>query len=691
MRRLWLLGLLLLSIGVGPGWTQGDTIVLKRGKPVRGRIWDRESDVVYNEFFTRIRRVTHGTHRVPAKKVKRVKAEPSPHFAFWREARELRDGTADQWVALGKRATSQKLKTLARFAFTEALVRKPAHAEARRLLGSAAKRVTGSDPRLNPDLAKKLAAFMAVPADDVAGADAAFKAVQSAGETRPRHYLERARRSQREKKGRTNDRVLTLRSKDHKGVYTLYVPQSYDPLRPTPLLVGLHGGGPAGKDRQGVVGSGRAAMGFFQNGAEQNGFLVVCPTALRAPWANPMNDGFLLTIVEEIGMLFNVDLNRTYLAGHSMGGFGTWHYGPKYAHLWAAIGPMAGGGRPNFKRLQDSLTGVYCYHGADDAVVTVGRDRRAGDTMRDRGMDFVYCEIPDSGHGFPRDVRAEMWDYFLPRLRGVTKSKNGRGKFTRAQGALSSFAAKPTKDEIRYFGRPGRPAAPADLKTLLADLVSGGGLGEKAARALAKHHKNVKTARLVAKVLLNAKNGADTRKWAAWTLGEMQQTQTVKALQRGLRDEDLNVMGASVRALGRVPVPASSKMKIVGKAARDLVARFQGRRTGGRFDFTDFRNHASVATSFAVGVKGLADASLTGTLNLLARTFILDSIEVRTSRRVGQSTVPSRRNLGRALIEAYRAAPSAAARAVVEELAQRSDLGIETEAAELLESLPAER
>src|SRR5262249_3748235 len=144
----------------------------------------------------------------------------------------------------------------------------------------------------------------------------------------------------------------------------------------------------------------------------QHGYIVVCPTAIAAPWSDARNDGFLLAIVEEITLLFHVDRNRIYLTGHSMGGYGAWYYGQKYAHLWAAIAPMAGAGGDDLQRLRNTLTGVYLYHGANDEVVGVEADREAAEHMRTEGMDFVYAELPDSGHGLPDEVLQEMWQFF---------------------------------------------------------------------------------------------------------------------------------------------------------------------------------------------------------------------------------------------------------------------------------------
>ena len=48
-----------------------------------------------------------------------------------------------------------------------------------------------------------------------------------------------------------------------------------------------------------------------------------------------------MNVLDMIRKEFNVDENRTYLMGHSMGGAGSIYLGVKYASIWAAIGAEA--------------------------------------------------------------------------------------------------------------------------------------------------------------------------------------------------------------------------------------------------------------------------------------------------------------------------------------------------------------
>ncbi len=663
---------------------QSDVIKLQQGNPLRARVWDRTGDsVTFNTFFTGIRKVTFGTEKLPAKGVKEIVDDPDPHRAFWRRAAALSAGTADEWVKLGADAEHSKLRGLARHAYTEALVRDRANAAALKALDSKAKEILASDPRLDDALRAKLAAYLAL--EDPGGRDAAFREIQQLGCTLPQTYLDRAWRSSRRKPGRTDENLLTLRSQEHKGTYCLFVPQSYDPLRPTPLVVGLHGGGRGGKDGKAVVGSGESAMAFYRSGAERLGWIVVCPTAIAAPWSEQVNDGFLLTVVDEICALYNVDRNRIYLTGHSMGGYGTWHYGPLYAHLWAAIAPMAGGGRPDLKRLTDTLTGVYIYHGADDPVVGVGSDREVAQAMKKAGMDFAYAEIPDSGHGFPPEVESEMWEFFIPRRLAVTPDRSPKGKFTTTQEPESSFLTKPTADELKAFGPLGKPAAAdgdaREVTTLLADLRAGGGLAEKAAARLATF-KDAVTAERIVKVVIDPASAPDTKRFAAVALGTMGQPSAIKPLAKLLADDSLSVVSAAAIALGQIGGADSAKALTKGLEA--LKIRFEKKVSGQRIDFSDFEAHLATAAAFADGVKLAKDGAPAAALHATCSALLSDKIDVDFTARAGQNPATPRRALAKALIDACAALPGPAVKPTLDLLASRPDLGVAERAKELL-------
>ncbi len=144
----------------------------------------------------------------------------------------------------------------------------------------------------------------------------------------------------------------------------------------------------------------------------------------------------------------HVDTRRTYLAGHSMGGHGTWQVGVTYPDRFAAIGPSAGwisftsyiGGKAkpdpspvaamlrraanqsDTLQMGHNLTqeGVYILHGSADDNVPVTEARAMSQYLSGFHHDFTYFEQPGAGHWW--DVSPEpgadcvdwapMYDFF---------------------------------------------------------------------------------------------------------------------------------------------------------------------------------------------------------------------------------------------------------------------------------------
>jgi predicted peptidase len=114
---------------------------------------------------------------------------------------------------------------------------------------------------------------------------------------------------------------------------------------------------------------------------------------------------------------FNVDDNRTYLMGHSMGGAGTYFLGSKHAKEWAAIAPIAPASfLMNNNRtmilqgIKDGGVPMLVVQGDVDEAVPVANTRMWVDTMKEMKMDFEYKEIPGAKHG--PVIEAGMGDIF---------------------------------------------------------------------------------------------------------------------------------------------------------------------------------------------------------------------------------------------------------------------------------------
>jgi len=207
--------------------------------------------------------------------------------------------------------------------------------------------------------------------------------------------------------------------------YRLYVPQSYDPNVGAPLIVALHGYGgnqnyffdivkelPALCEQYGIIFAAPMALandGWYGAplnipGAAPRSGGGATPTTGRSPEEETkyraLSEQDVLNVLEIVKREYKIDPDRTYLMGHSMGGFGTWWLGQKYASTWAAIAPMSGV-LPNVDYQLPKLKAVpvMVSIGGAETPAWVEASRKQVDTMKAMGMTTAYFEPEGATHG----------------------------------------------------------------------------------------------------------------------------------------------------------------------------------------------------------------------------------------------------------------------------------------------------
>ena len=126
--------------------------------------------------------------------------------------------------------------------------------------------------------------------------------------------------------------------------YLLYKPKNYEEDNPNPLLIFLHGAGERGDDLELVKKHGPPKL--IEEGIELP-LIVASPQMAMEEWWSPSTIVWLLA---DIKKRLNVDPDRVYLTGLSMGGYGTWETAIKYPNLFAAIVHICGRGDRHWLR-----------------------------------------------------------------------------------------------------------------------------------------------------------------------------------------------------------------------------------------------------------------------------------------------------------------------------------------------------
>ena len=216
-----------------------------------------------------------------------------------------------------------------------------------------------------------------------------------------------------------------------------FVPKGLDLSKPAPLLVFMHGG-----NRKSPDDSPERYLdlktGTMMPTLCDAPFIVAAPSAppvaADAPkknsrWCQPGGTKYIEAAIDAACGKFNIDRDRVFLGGHSMGGFGAYHLAQLMADRLAGAWLSAGAwNQADFRSMLG--TPVFIMHGKSDCspekkyiIGTRGRPRphgwtgvsfaRAADALMTRyGVEHVYAEHAD-GHAIDSDGAKEATRKFM--------------------------------------------------------------------------------------------------------------------------------------------------------------------------------------------------------------------------------------------------------------------------------------
>lgn len=192
--------------------------------------------------------------------------------------------------------------------------------------------------------------------------------------------------------------------------YRILYPENFDDSKRYPLVLFLHGAGERGADNNAQLKHGGA---MFTNPVNRANYPCIaifpqCPQELW--WAGGINNPAETAAGKAVKELLdsflsgnNVDLNRVYVMGLSMGGRGTFYLIENFPEIFAAAIPVCGW--PDASKLSNAAgkVKVRIFHGDADSVVQVESSRQAYNILKKAGCDVEYIEYPAVEHN--------SWDY----------------------------------------------------------------------------------------------------------------------------------------------------------------------------------------------------------------------------------------------------------------------------------------
>ncbi len=200
--------------------------------------------------------------------------------------------------------------------------------------------------------------------------------------------------------------------------YTLFVPSTYNAATPSALIVDLHG--------LNITPLQQILFDGTTDFAERFGFIVLSPMGynVSAGWggrvgvpvataqlkpgtdvrysASELAELDAVTALKLIRATYNIDKDRIFLMGHSLGGAGTYYLGGKYNDVWAGLAPVSGAtGIPDAAAAERyKAIPMLIMHGDKDSIVPVVTSRRTVAALQAVGAPHIYLEFPGMDHEF---------------------------------------------------------------------------------------------------------------------------------------------------------------------------------------------------------------------------------------------------------------------------------------------------
>ena len=178
-----------------------------------------------------------------------------------------------------------------------------------------------------------------------------------------------------------------------------------------PLIIFLHGAGERGTDIKKVKVHGPPKIVVSKT---DFGFYVLSPQCRENKRWNPK---LLSQLLDEVLVKNkNIDTNRIYLTGLSMGGYGTYDWAILEPNRFAAIAPICGGSDTH-TRLVNAFKHIpiWIFHGAMDQIVDINSSIAIARVLKNSEANVQFTIYPFANHNSWTETynNPELYKWFL--------------------------------------------------------------------------------------------------------------------------------------------------------------------------------------------------------------------------------------------------------------------------------------
>lgn len=183
-----------------------------------------------------------------------------------------------------------------------------------------------------------------------------------------------------------------------------------------PVLIFLHGKSLSGSDlamvrKYGVI--------HEMDKGRKIPAIVVAP---QVPAGKSWEPKKILDVLEYVQKEYKTDTNRVYVAGMSLGGYGTLHFAGAYPEIVTAAVALCGGGNPS-DGCDLATVPLWIQHGNKDYAVPITESEKVVKAIKacNGGENLKYTVVPGANHGdLERVFRTdEMYNWLFQYTKAV--------------------------------------------------------------------------------------------------------------------------------------------------------------------------------------------------------------------------------------------------------------------------------
>ena len=192
--------------------------------------------------------------------------------------------------------------------------------------------------------------------------------------------------------------------------YRILKPVNYDSTKQYPVHLFLHGAGERGNDNVSQLVHG-SKLFLKKESREKYNSWVIFPQAPKHDWWGYKDSyklnynvkeskamSLVVKLMDNFSKRNDVNQNKIYVSGLSMGGMGTFVILNLRPNMFAAATPICGDGDPNSVKNYAKKIPIWIFHGSDDTVVSPKKSLKMANAIIDAGGSPKITFYENVGH-----------------------------------------------------------------------------------------------------------------------------------------------------------------------------------------------------------------------------------------------------------------------------------------------------